>query len=60
MKDHNDQKEIERTVLKVRSDIDHIKSNEYKEKISNLIGEEISWEKHISMVKEAYKGTING
>jgi len=60
MKDHNDQKEIERTVLKVRSDIDHIKSNEYKEKISNLIGEEISWEKHISIVKEAYKGTING
>ncbi len=58
--DHNDQKEIERTVLKIRSGIDQIKSNGYKEKISSLIGEEISWEKHISIVKEAYKGITDG
>ncbi len=60
IKDYNDPAEIEKIISNIKSDMDNIKSNEYKRKISGIVGEKIGWGAYIFTIINKYRDLING
>ena len=58
LEDFNNDREIEKISKKIKKDLAYIKSDEYKNKISNIIRKEIDWDYYMSSVVEIYKDLI--
>jgi len=59
LKNFNNDGEVKKVSRKIKEDIAYIKSDEYKKKISKIIGNRIDWDNYITSVVEIYKGLVS-
>jgi glycosyltransferase involved in cell wall biosynthesis len=55
IRDHNDISEIEKIVLDIRADAHNTGSRQYKDRISSIIGEKMSWDSRMPAVMDIYR-----
>ncbi len=55
IRDYNDISEIEKIVLDIRADIHNMGSRQYKDRISSIIGEKMSWDSRMPAVMDIYR-----
>lgn len=55
IRNYNDISEIEKIVLEIKADIHNIGNRQYKNRISSIVGEKMSWDSNMQRVMDIYR-----
>ncbi len=55
LKDYNNESEIRKIALVIKSKLDYLKSDLYKKKLSTIIEKEMSWDSYLDSIANIYK-----
>ncbi len=58
LSNYSDSHEIRKIALNIKSNMAYLKSNEYKSRISKIIGREVDWERYINSAINVYRGML--